>query len=660
MLRQQLEPVVKSAAPQSHGLRKVLVGFGLLLGILFSILIVVVVTNSFENVKQEDPLVTDKEDPPGEWDHKITEMRETEEFILSLGPHIARLKYSVLNLELPDRFGRRLFSEELEYNDLSAGGEKKKTDEQKSFAAKRFDWSIASSISTNDPGSLSLWQPFLKDVDYFEHAKFYLIRAKKTGDEHRIRWQADMGFQGLAQMKNGQLAWIHGSIDSQWRPDENVDIRKNSESPQLLTKFILKEFHTWEIPQTMFSEVLDAVLPDEKALKHVRRSRQEEYCIDRYTMGKNFKPPHEKFEHLSETRHPAVAVVDLDRDGFDDLYIMPQWGKNSFLRNRGDGTFEEIAEDLGLAIENHCSSAAFADFDNDGDYDLFLGRTLKPSMYLQNDGGKFHEKPLKALSPRPGLVSSISVADYNRDGLLDVFIANYYPFDDPNDAHKFLEQDDFDRFFKIYKQKKHQVTLNRIGPPNRLLVNRGGGRFGIAPGSDNLRLWRNSYQATWADYDGDGDPDLYVANDFAPNNFFRNDDGKFVDITEETGTSDIGFGMGASSGDYDNDGKQDLYISNMYSKAGRRITEMIPHLDSRIAQMARGNSLFRNLGPNHKFEKVSGLDHSKLQVEMAGWSWSGQFADFDNDGHLDIYALSGHFSLPKVVELQWGEEGADL
>ena len=659
MLNQHPEPVSESA-PRSFNLRKVLLGFGLLAGIVFSILVVVVVTNSVDHASNKNPLLSENEEYSGELDQKIAEMWETEEFILSLGPHVPRLKDSILNLTFPDNFGLRLFSEELEYNDLLAGGDKTKTEERKAFAAKRYDWRVASTNRTHDPGSLSLWQAFLKDVDYFEQAKFYIVKAKKAGDANAVRWKADMGFQGLAKMRDGQLVWIHGSIDSQWKPNPSDDAGKNSESPQLLTKFVLKEFHTWEIPQTMFSEVLDAVLPDEKALKRVRRSQKEEYVINRYLQRANFKSPHEAFEVLSETRHPAVAVVDLDRDGFDDLYIMPQWGKNSFLRNRGDGTFEEIAEDLGLAIENHCSSAAFADFDNDGDYDLFLGRTLVPSMYLQNDGGKFTEKPLDALPTSPGHVSSISVTDYNNDGLLDVYIANYYPFDDPRLAQKNLEPEDFARYMKLYEQHRHHVTLKRLGPPNRLLVNRGGGRFGIAPDSKILQLWRNSYQATWADYDGDGDPDLYIANDFSPNYLFRNDGGKFVDATKETGTSDIGFGMGASWGDYNNDGKQDLYISNMYSKAGRRITAMIPHLDSRFSKMARGNSLFRNSGSGNKFEKVSGLKSPKLKVENAGWSWSGQFADFDNDGHLDIYALSGHFSLPKIVELQLGEEGADL
>jgi hypothetical protein len=196
--------------------------------------------------------------------------------------------------------------------------------------------------------------------------------------------------------------------------------------------------------------------------------------------------------------------------------------------------------------------------------------------------------------------------------------------------------------------------LGRAGPPNVLLLNQGDNRFERAPTSDPISVWRNTFQSTWADYDGDGDPDLYVANDFSTNNFFRNDgDGQFTDITEATGTADIGFGMGASWGDYDNDGRQDLYVTNMYSKAGRRITGSVEGLNPRLAQMSRGNSLFRNTG--ERFDKVSGLEEPALQVERAGWSWGGQFVDVDNDGYLDLYAGSGFYTAPRQIAIK----GAD-
>ena len=107
--------------------------------------------------------------------------------------------------------------------------------------------------------------------------------------------------------------------------------------------------------------------------------------------------------------------------------------------------------------------------------------------------------------------------------------------------------------------------------------------------------------------------------------------------------------MGASWGDYDNDGRPDLYVSNMYSKAGRRILAEFPEMDPRFPRMARGNSLFHN--ESARFRNVSGIEPPALLVEKAGWSWGGHFADFDNDGYLDIYALSGYFTAPREFEV---------
>jgi len=139
-----------------------------------------------------------------------------------------------------------------------------------------------------------------------------------------------------------------------------------------------------------------------------------------------------------------------------------------------------------------------------------------------------------------------------------------------------------------------------------------------------------------------------VANDFAPNNLLRNDGhGGFTDVTAETATADIGFGMGASWGDYDDDGWQDLYVTNMYSTAGRRITEQLGPASGDLASMARGNSLYRNVAG--AFTKVSGLEPPALLVEKAGWAWGGQFLDIDNDSHLDIYSPSGYYTAPELV-----------
>ena len=118
-----------------------------------------------------------------------------------------------------------------------------------------------------------------------------------------------------------------------------------------------------------------------------------------------------------------------------------------------------------------------------------------------------------------------------------------------------------------------------------------------------------------------------------------------MDVTEATGTADMGFGMGASWGDYDNDGRFDLYTSNMYSRAGRRITEAVADVDPRIRRASRGNTLFHQVG--ERFTRTSSLGPDGLEVERAGWAWGAQFGDLDNDGREDLYVLNGHYSAPK-------------
>src|SRR5678809_1056640 len=166
----------------------------------------------------------------------------------------------------------------------------------------------------------------------------------------------------------------------------------------------------------------------------------------------------------------------------------------------------------------------------------------------------------------PMAVISMSAADYNNDGLLDVYLCTYRaaapPSASPAGGVAQVEEGAFDwpdEFFtpemaKEFRRRlaenrklKGGTVLDQVGPPNVLLVNRGGGRFEVAPENKTVGIWRNSLQATWGDYDQDGDPDLFIANDWAPSNLFRNDGAAgFKDVTEEAGTTAYGFSMGAS------------------------------------------------------------------------------------------------------------------
>ena len=351
----------------------------------------------------------------------------------------------------------------------------------------------------------------------------------------------------------------------------------------------------------LFAEVLDEVLPRDEDRTRARFSRHAELVRQSFS-DSAFVAPHRYFTRQAFDRHPGISVVDIDADGYDDLYIAVRQGRNMLLHNGGDGTFTERADQYDLDVEHHTAAALFADFDNDGDPDVFLGRTLAPSLYLVNEDGHFAPHNLGD-GVLPFLVASISAADYDGDGLLDVYFSTYAarmllaaapsasraePWGGELLAD-FLPADHARALYDLSRDRIGHLIYDAPGPPNVLLHNLGDGRFAAT-----AAVWRNTLQATWADYDRDGDPDLYLANDFAANNLLRNDGGALVDVTVESGAADPGFGMGASWADYDGDGRQDLYVTNMHSSAGRRITEAAGQAGAVFAPLARGNSLLRN------------------------------------------------------------------
>jgi hypothetical protein len=155
---------------------------------------------------------------------------------------------------------------------------------------------------------------------------------------------------------------------------------------------------------------------------------------------------------------------------------------------------------------------------------------------------------------------------------------------------------------------------------------------------------RFSQAAAWEDFDNDGDPDLYVANDFGRNNLYRNDGGVFTDIAAQAGVEDLSAGMSVSWADYNRDGRMDLYVGNMFSSAGNRISYQRRFksgaADETVAgfrRHARGNSLFENLGDG-TFRDVS----VACGATMGRWAWASPFVDLNNDGWQDLIVANGY------------------
>lgn len=602
---------------------------------------------------------SESQPPVDQW----REMVAAEERIHALTPDLKVLARSLENLRLPDPKAARLFDVTVDVTDLAATPPAESN--LPGWPIRTFDFAPAPPTEPLAPGDVNLWRPLLDRVAWFEHASFG-VKSGRFSDGGEA-FETELLLSGTARLSDGAVASVAGRVAARWR--KRTLLGKD--------RWRLAAWHTRSLelltaPGPLFREVLDVALPSRDDLEAARHSRHEALVEARLRDQKAFRPPHRHFFQGSQDRHPGVSVVDVDADGFDDLYVMARWGPNQLLVNRGDGRFDERAAEYGLDVADHSAAAIFADFDNDGDKDLFLGRTLEPSRYFENrvaDTGRFVDRSSDAAlaAPLPSLVSSVSAVDYDGDGWLDVYVSTYAAqmvvvertaqvraarsgqAVAPTLLPEHLREPDARELYTRALAADAHMYLSLPGPPNVLLRNTGDGHFVPVDGDHALRSFRNTYQATFADYDADGDADVYLAHDFSPNQMLRNEGGgRFVDVTDETGTADIGFGMGASWGDYDGDGREDLYVSNMYSKAGKRVTAWFDHIDPRFEKMARGNSLFRNTGS--RFEKVSGDEPPAVPVEAAGWAWGGQWADVSNDGLLDLFALSGYYTAPAFVQ----------
>ena len=336
--------------------------------------------------------------------------------------------------------------------------------------------------------------------------------------------------------------------------------------------------------------------------------------------------------------HHGVSVGDADGDGLEDIYVAQPAGlPNRLFRNRGDSTFEDITDKAGVGVLDDTAQSLFADVDNDGDKDLILATATQPLLFVNDGKARFTQIPdaFRFARPMQGVLTSISMADYDRDGYLDLYLCVYSYFFGAGEDKAGTPAPYYDA---------------RNGPPAVLFRNDGHGRFvdatdesGLTPSND-----RYHFAAAWADYDEDGWPDLLVANDFGTKNLYRNlgrRDGKatFEDVAAAAGVLDHGAGMSATFFDYDNDGRLDIYTGNMWSAPGLRVTasrsfmaDETPEVRALYKRHVRGNSLFRNVGGG-RFEDRTIAAHA----EMGRWAWSSDALDFDNDGWEDLYVVNG-------------------
>jgi len=329
---------------------------------------------------------------------------------------------------------------------------------------------------------------------------------------------------------------------------------------------------------------------------------------------------------LAMTGHHGIAVGDVNGDGLEDIYVCDGGSlPNQLYLQQADGTAKEVASKWGVAWLEDSRSALLVDLDNDGDQDLVVA-TIAMIAFAENNGtGKFE---LRGGFPGAPYPFSLSAADFDSDGDLDIYTC-VYSADDDSVSGK--------RGFEASSPTPFNDAEN--GGRNVLLANLSDFKFGdvtkqVGMDQNNTR-W--SFAASWEDFDRDGDPDLYVANDFGRNCLYRNDDGKFVNSAPEVGAEDMAAGMSVSWGDFNRDGEADLFVGNMFSSAGQRVAFQRKFSDGKT-RMARGNTLFS--ANDGVFQ-----DHSlESGVTNGGWAWSSGFADLNNDGWQDLVVANGYLT----------------
>ena len=351
----------------------------------------------------------------------------------------------------------------------------------------------------------------------------------------------------------------------------------------------------------------------------------------------------ERIHGMLYFKRQGLAIGDANGDGLDDVYLCQPGGlPNRLFLHQPDGSAVDVAAEYGVDFLDLTGSALFVDLDNDGDQDLVLATFEGLQLLEQTAEGQFSRRQLHRL--RDTDLQAISAADFDVDGDLDVYVTVDFS---ERDAHANEGLPGF-----LYHDANE-------GGANVLFENNGDWQFTdvtVKSGLDKHNR-RHSLAAVWEDYDNDGDPDLYVANDYGKNCLYQNQlfpSGKprFEEIAESIGLVDTASGMSVAWGDPNRDGALDLYVANMFSSAGSRITRQSQFLpkssdDLRAVyqRFAKGNSLF--LASKDGFVENS----AKANVDRARWAWSSPFVDINNDGWEDLVVANGYITTDDTGDL---------
>src|SRR4029453_970089 len=333
------------------------------------------------------------------------------------------------------------------------------------------------------------------------------------------------------------------------------------------------------------------------------------------------------------------AAADVNGDGLADIYFVNQRGGSQLWKNLGGGRFVNITAQAGVALADKVGVAvSFADVDNDGDQDLFVSTVRQGNVLFENDGkGHFADISKAAGVDHVGHSSGAVFFYYDNDGLLDLYLCNVgrYTVDNKR-AGAFVGLPDAFSGHLHPDRSENAIRYHNLG----------GKRFRDLPSEVGLGNAGWSGDASVADLNGDGLPDLYALNMQGAHHYFENQGGKrFVDKTPEYFPKTSWGAMGVKFFDYDNAGRPDLFVTDMHSDMSEVIPPEREKLKARMqwsneflqgdaSKYVFGNSLFHNLGGG-KFDEVS----DQLGGENY-WPWGPSVADLNADGWQDVFIAS--------------------
>jgi hypothetical protein len=431
-------------------------------------------------------------------------------------------------------------------------------------------------------------------------------------------------FRGSAPKVKLALMSLHpkqrGQLDGLW--EGTTQLRMFGEHAHGAPAEVIALLH-YELSRPSQKSLAELGWLSSAAVLQVQTARAPHYLFQEVAAERGLHP-----EQLYDLWHSpelntnpgGIYVCDFDRDGVLDILVTDLSG-NYLYRGRGDGGFENVTQRYGLPHRPLANNvAAWIDIDGDGWEDLVLGSRI----FRNEEGRGFTDYSERCNLRVPDRATSLVVADYDRDGKLDVYITQ----NGTATGDSWLRG----------------RTDSSSG--NYLYHNLGNWQFEeVAKASGCLGGRRSSFTAAWLDANNDGWPDLHVVNEFGDGVLLINKgNGTFTEHALADRPADFG-SMGVAVGDINNDGNIDIYCANMYSKAGTRVLGNLapdaypPAMLAKMRRFVAGSQLHLNHG-GLKFDQVG----PAWQVAAVGWAYGPCLADLDNDGWLDIYATCGFVS----------------